>query len=57
MDLSGYIIILVKITNEANKNMKIILVIFIYRKILTMREIIPITTAMIAPSTNKSFHL
>ena len=56
-DLSEDFIISEKINNEANKNIKSIYVMFIYRNILTIRKIIPITTAIIAPSTNKSFHV
>ena len=56
-DLSEDLIILEKINNEANKNIKSMYVMFIYRNILTIRKIIPITTAIIAPSTNKSFHV
>ena len=56
-DLSEDLIILEKINNEANKNIKSIYVMFIYRNILTIRKIIPITTAIIAPSTNKSFQV
>ena len=55
--LSEDLIILEKINNEANKNIISIYVIFIYRNILTKRKIIPIATAIIAPSTNKSFHV
>ena len=55
--LSADLIISAKINNEANKNIKSIYVIFIYRNLLTIRKIIPITTAIIAPSTNKSFHV
>ena len=56
-DFSEDLIILEKINNEANKNIKSMYVMFIYIKILTMRKIIPTTTAIIAPSTNKSFHV
>ena len=56
-DLSEDLIISEKINNEANKNIKSMYVIFIYKNILTIRKIIPITTAIIAPSTNKSFHV
>ena len=56
-DLSEDLIISEKINNEANKNIKSMYVMFIYRNILTIRKIIPITTAIIAPSTNKSFHV
>ena len=56
-DLSEDFIISEKINNEVNKNIKSIYVMFIYRNILTMRKIIPITTTTIAPSTNKSFHV
>ena len=56
-NLSADLIISAKINNEANKNIKSIYVIFIYRNLLTIRKIIPITTAIIAPSTNKSFHV
>ena len=55
--LSEDLIISEKINNEANKNIKSMYVMFIYRNILTIRKIIPITTAIIAPSTNKSFHV
>jgi hypothetical protein len=57
VDFSEDLTIWEKISNEANKNIKSIYVMFIYRNILTMRKIIPITTATIAPSTNKSFHV
>ena len=56
-DLSEDLMISEKINNEANKNTKSMYVMFIYRNILTIRKIIPITTAIIAPSTNKSFHV
>ena len=56
-DLSEDLIISEKINNEANKNIKSMYVIFIYRNILTIRKMIPTTTAIIAPSTNKSFHV
>ena len=56
-DFSEDLTIWEKISNETNKNIKSIYVMFIYRNLLTMRKIIPITTAMIAPSTNKSFHV
>ena len=56
-DLSEDFIILEKINNDVNKNIKSMYVMFIYRNILTMRKIIPITTAIIAPSTNRSFHV
>ena len=56
-DFSEDLTIWEKISNEANKNIKSIYVMFIYRNILTMRKIIPTTTATIAPSTNKSFHV
>ena len=56
-DFSEDLTIWEKISNEVNKNIKRIYVMFIYRNILTIRKIIPITTAMIAPSTNKSFHV
>ena len=56
-DFSVDLTIWENISNEANKNIKSIYVTFIYRNILTMRKIIPITTAIIAPSTNKSFHV
>ena len=56
-DFSVNLTIWENISNEANKNIKSIYVMFIYRNILTMRKIIPITTAIIAPSTNKSFHV
>ena len=56
-DLSEDLIISEKINNEANKNIKSMYVLFIYRKILTIRKIIPITTEIIDPSTNKSFHV
>ena len=56
-DLSEDLIISEKINNEANKNIKSMYVMFIYRNILTIRKIIPITTAIIAPSTNKSLHV
>jgi hypothetical protein len=57
VDFSEDLTIWEKISNEANKNIKSIYVMFIYRNILTMRKIIPTTTATIAPSTNKSFHV
>ena len=56
-DLSEDLIISEKINNEANKNIKSMYVMFIYRNILIIRKIIPITTAIIAPSTSKSFHV
>ena len=56
-DLSEDLIISEKINIEANKNIKSMYDIFIYRNILTIREIIPITTAIIAPSTTRSFHV
>ena len=56
-DLSEDFIISEKINNEANKNIISMYVMFIYRNILTIRKIIPITTEIIAPSTNKSFHV
>ena len=56
-DLSEDLMISEKINNEANKNIKSMYVMFIYRNILTIRKIIPITTAIIAPSTNKSFQV
>ena len=57
MDLSEDLIISEKINNEANKNIKSVYVMFIYISLLTIRKIIPITTAIIAPSNNKSFHV
>ena len=56
-DLFEDLIISEKINNEANKNIKSMYVMFIYRNILTIRKIIPTTTTIIAPSTNKSFHV
>ena len=56
-DFSVDLTIWENISKEDNKNIKSIYVMFIYRNILTMRKIIPITTAIIAPSTNKSFHV
>ena len=55
--LSEDLIISEKINNEDNKKIKSMYVMFIYRNILTIRKIIPITTAIIDPSTNKSFHV
>ena len=56
-DLSEDLIISEKINNEASKNIKSMYVTFIYRNILTIRKIIPIATAIIAPSTNKSLNV
>ena len=43
-----------KITIEVIKKIKRMEVMFIYRKILITKNIAPITTATMAPSTNKS---
>ena len=56
-DLSEDLIISEKINNETNKNIKSMYVMFIYKNILIIRKIIPTTTAIIAPSTNRSFHV
>ena len=56
-DLSEDFIISEKINNEVNKNIKSIYVTFIYINVLIIRKKIPIATAIIAPSTNKSFHV
>ena len=56
-DLSVDWIIKEKINNEANKNIKSMYVICIYKNILTIRKVTPITTVMIAKSTSKSFHV
>ena len=57
MDFSGKLIILQNINNEEIKDIKSIKMLRIYINMLTKRKIIPTTTAIIAPSTNKSFHV
>ena len=57
VEFAGDFNILEEIICITNRTNKFILWIFIYIKILTMRKIAPITTDIIAPSTNKSFHV
>ena len=57
LDFSDNLIISEKITIEKIKTIKRMQVMFIYRKIIFTKNIATITTATIAPSTNKSFHV